>query len=326
MKAARLAAGAGIAFLLATGCSDERARESVRDISPTDPAELTPADPIDSVEPLDQPLDWNASADTQEFTDAAGLGMAYAGAGLVDGSASFVVDVPVPANSDVVNAAFYWTVRAMSPSVDDTVLINGVPRRGHLLTSFRTSHDEMWAFVFKLGGNGPGFVTAGQNTFDVMGPAVERPGRVDGIGAVVLYRKAGGFRHVITQGVPEFFHGPQELEGQVHSISFPALPHDTQADFLLFAGDCVDEDADTVWWTFGTGAAPSRLIGGAYARQSDVLRSGLGGQFDVVSLPGLVLPAGSDGFSFQVQSPYSPRGDSGILMFAALGMDAAPGL
>jgi hypothetical protein len=319
MNAGKLAASVGFLLLLATGCSD--------DSTPADAtaggnaADLAPSDPIDSDEPVDRPVAWDDGADVQVFADAAGLGVAYAGAGLTGPGASFEVDVPVPADTDVINAAFYWTVRSHSATVDDTVVINGVPRQGRLLTKFLTSHDEMWAYVFKLGGNGPGFVTAGRNAFDVEGPAVVQPGRVDGIGAIVVYRKPGGFRHVVMQAVPEFFHGPQEMDGRVHSVDFPAMPRDVQADFVLFAGDCVDEHADTLWWTFSSGAAPARLVGGSYDRQSDMLRSGLGGQFDVVVIPGLTAPAGSDAFTFQVQSPYSPRGDSGILVVAALCMD-----
>ncbi|MGQ0720984.1 MAG: hypothetical protein ACT4PE_05350, partial [Candidatus Eiseniibacteriota bacterium] len=310
MNAGKLAAVAGLVFLLATGCSDEPTTPAD---TAGDSAELVPADPIDSQVALDRPTEWDDASDLQVYTDAVGMGVAYAGAGLTGPEASFEIDVPVPADSDVLNAAFYWTVRSHSSTVDDTVVINGVPHQGRLLTKFLTSHDEMWAFVFKLGGNGPGIVTAGRNAFDVEGPAVTAPGRVDGIGGIVVYKKAGGFRHIVTQAVPEFFHGRQELEGQVHSVPFPAMQRDVQADFVLFAGDCVDEHADTLWWTFTSGAAPSRLIGGGYERQSDVLRSGLGGQFDLVVLPGLTAPAGSDAFTFQVQSPYSPRGDSGIL-------------
>jgi hypothetical protein len=316
--AIRLAAALGAFLLLAPGCGDDVV-DRAADPAGGDPA---PRDPLDSSDPLDPPPTWDSAVDTQTFFDSAGLALAYGGCGLVSGSGALHLDVPVAADTDVVNAAFYWTVRASSPVVANRIEIDGVVRHGRLLASWPTDPGVMWAFVFKLGGNGRGFVTAGTQAFHVVAPAFSGPARVDGIGVVVVHKQAGGFQQAIVQAVPEFFHGAQELEGQVHELTFPALAQDTRAELVLLAGDCVDEHADGLWWTFTQGIAPARLIAGPYQRVHDVLRSGLGAQFDAVAIDGLVAPAGSDGFAFQVQSPQRPRGDSGILAVAALCLEA----
>ncbi|HMB68507.1 MAG TPA: hypothetical protein VKU85_04325, partial [bacterium] len=107
-------------------------------------------------------------------------------------------------------------------------------------------------------------------------------------------------------------------EGQLHPFSFPAVTRDSPCKFLLLAGDCNDEHRDGLWFTFGTGSLPVRLIGGDYPTSRNLLGARRGAQFDVVQEDRLRAPAGADRFGFQVESPTVPRGDSGVLAVAAL--------
>lgn len=324
MKAHHLAAAAlaVLATAFVAGCQS--------DSSPSDP--LAPADtgaaladPIDTTEPVDaRPVRGPGITPLDTQFDAAGLGLVTGGCGLVQQPASFSIDVPVPQDTGVLRAAFYWTVRSPDPVVDKTVVINGQEYNGKLLAAFPTNHDEMWAFVFKVGGQNRGPVTAGLNTFEVSGLDIEKPGRVDGLGVIVTHRDPAGFRQIVTQALPEFFHGPQEVDGAVHTFGFAPVPAGTQAELVLFAGDCVDEHADGIAWTFHDGTAPARLVGSGYPVVGNVLNSNRGPQWDIVKLDGLTAPAGARGFSFQVISPHSPRGDSGILAVAALCLDQLP--
>jgi hypothetical protein len=305
--------GAGIALLLcalhAAGCGESTAPGAL-DAAP---------DPLDSEAPVSGQPVWAPGVEpTETFASVAGLNLVASGVGLVDQPAVLAVDVPAAADADIVVASFYWILRNDSAVGDSTVFIDGVERRGRLMASIQTDPSTGWAHVYKLGGMGRGFVRAGTNLFQVHGLDVQTPGRVDGIGVLVMYNDPHGWSRIEVHNVPEFFHGLQAAEGRLHAFSFPAVTRDSACRFLLLAGDCNDEHADALWFTFGQGSLPERLIGGEYPTSRNRLGARRGAQFDVVTEDRLRAPAGADRFGFQVQSPTVPRGDSGVLAVAAL--------
>jgi hypothetical protein len=280
---------------------------------------MSSPDPLDSGDAVSgQPVWAPGIAPFESHVSIAGLGLAAAGVGLVEQPVTLTVDVPVALDSDITVAAFYWIVRCASAVGDSTLLFDGVERRGRLMASIQTDAGSGWAHVFKLGGQGPGFVRAGLNSFEVSGLDVPMPGRADGIGVLVVHKDPTGFQRIEVHNVPEFFHGAQGLEGQLHSFGFPAVPADSRCRFVLLAGDCTDEHADALWYSFGQGSLPGRLIGGEHPMARSMLGARRGSQFDVVVEDRLRVPTGSDLFGFQVQSPLIPLGDSGVLAVAAL--------
>jgi hypothetical protein len=308
-----IATGAGLALLLAAiGCGEPAAPDGAG------PAPVP--DPLDSQEPVSGEPVWAAGVEpTETFTSAAGLNLVAGGVGLVDQPATLAVDVPVAADADITVAAFYWILRSEAATGDSTVIIDGVERGGRLMASIQTDPSTGWAHVYKLGGQGRGFVHAGANAFQVSGLDVQPPGRVDGIGVLVMYRDPAGYGRIEVRNVPEFFHGAQGLEGRLHSFSVPTVAADSRCRFVLLAGDCTDNDADALWFAFGQGGIlPGRLIGGEHPSARNLLRSRGGAQFDVVVEDRLRAPTGADVFAFQVQSPQVPAGDSGVLAVAAL--------
>jgi hypothetical protein len=280
---------------------------------------MSAPDPLDSGDPVSgQPVWAPGIAPGESHVSIAGLGLAAAGVGLMVQPATLTVDVPAASDADVTVAAFYWIVRCASDVGDSTALFDGVERRGRLMASIQTDAGTGWAHVYKLGGQGPGFVRAGVNSFEVSGLDVQAPGRADGIGVLVVYKDPKGYQRIEVHNVPEFFHGAQGLEGQLHSFGFPAVAADSRCRFVLLAGDCTDEHADALWYSFGQGALPGRLIGGEHPMARSVLGGRHGNQFDVVVEDRLRAPTGADVFGFQVQSPVLPVGDSGVLAVAAL--------
>jgi hypothetical protein len=253
-----------------------------------------------------------------------GVDIVAGGVGLLSGSGSFSVNVPVASAAEIVEAGFYWSGRSFSSSGDPDIVINSTTYPATLVNSFLIS--QRYAFFYKL--DAMGIVQPGMNTFNVSGFDMGPDGLADGIGLYVVYEDdTSDYVEILTMDLGEywFWADPNFPNGGVHNFAFDPVDVSRDGQLLLFVGDCEPGRSDAVWFESSTGSsAPSSLIGGPYPMVSNVFNAAQGEFWDVWSKSDVMIPADAGHMAFQIESPEPGNGDSGMASFAAFAVPGGP--
>jgi PKD repeat protein len=299
---------------IALGACDDRA--------PLDPQAAAPASEgvLDETPVGDPPRgEFPANHHREILGEFAAVNVAVGGVGLFAQPATLSLDVPVPKGGTIRQAWFYWSGRSLFPVSDDTIVIDGVEHTGTLLSSFEHSvSPRRFAFLYKM--DATDLVAAGANSFEISGFDMGLLGRPNGIGLVVVYDDAEGYADVQLMELADFFYWADVDAGNggVHAFEFDASAEDRDAALTLLVGDGEPGRPDALWWTVGAGEAPETDLVGVATAIPDVLVSGVGEQFDVVSVSEVPVEAGAEHLAFQMESPEEGNGDSGMLSLAIL--------
>jgi hypothetical protein len=243
------------------------------------------------------------------FAGVTGQNLATGGVGLVGGSGSFDVTVPVGAPSEILSATFYYN--GSGPGSDDTVIINGDE---YVATLVGTILDAYW---YKL--DGMALVSPGPNSFDVSGISFGGEHN-DGIGLAVVYEDVASDVQMvrILELTDYFYWNSVQPNSMVHNFTVTPSDMDRDVECVFMVGDCTPARPDGVWYHSGVGAAhPGDIVGGPFPHMDNVLNSVNGPEWDIFTIPSTV-PADAGHFAFQVESPAAGNGDSGLISFAAL--------
>jgi hypothetical protein len=246
-----------------------------------------------------------------------GVSLVANGVGLMPGSGSFSLNVPVASSADILEAAFYWNGRSPNPAGDPDIVINGTNHSATLVTSFLIS--QRYAFFYKL--DALGMVVPGNNTFNVSGFDMGPDGLPNGIGLAVIYRDPTSDYTVIqTMDLGEYFYYQQPgfENGDVHNFAFDPEDVAREGELMIMVGDCQPTRSDAIWFETGPGSsAPANLIGGPHPHVNNVLVAAQGDAWDIYQRSDLMIPANAGHFAFQIESPMAGNGDSGLVSFAA---------
>jgi hypothetical protein len=247
------------------------------------------------------------------------LNIAVSGCGLVLQPSRLRIDVPAASPADIREARFYWAGYGPAQGGDDTILIDGVARTGTLVAAHEIGGADPWMYCYRL--DAPELVTGGgfQNfTMSGFTPGGTRRG---GAALAVIYRDPNSaWTRIRTVEPNEFvrWDAPAHERGAVWSFPIQPLAQQRQAKLVVVTVDAERDLTDRVWWGTGTSAAPAGDIAGATSGLfSDLLRSAYGSWLDVLSRPGLIVPANSRWFAYQLESPAN-NGDCLIHLFGAV--------
>lgn len=244
--------------------------------------------------------------------------LVVAGAGLLLQPAQVRLTVPVTDPADILEASFYWMGRGPSSAGDDTILIDGVPYTGTLVSSQNAGGTDPWVLIYKL--DALGIVVPGTHDYVVSGfdPGSIRRG---GIALAAIHRDpTSPFARIRTVEPYELVRWDMAGQDRGAVWSFPITPDaaDRIASLTIVTSDCEAFLPDRIWWGTGAGASPTGDLVGGGNLISDQLRSALGPWMDVLQRPALLVPAGSEHFAYQLESPSG--GDAIVHLFGAVGI------
>jgi hypothetical protein len=246
------------------------------------------------------------------------LNFAVSGCGLVLQPSRLRIDVPAASPADIREAYFYWAGYGPAQGGDDTILIDGVARTGTLIAAHEVGGADPWVYCYRL--DAPELVGTGVLNFVMSGftPGGTRRG---GAALAVIYRDPNSvWTRIRTVEPNEFVRWdvPGHERSAVWSFPIQPLPQARTAKLVVVTVDAERDLTDRVWWATGTGSAPAGdLVGATPGVFTDLLRSAYGSWMDVLSRPGLIVPANSRYFAYQLESP-AGNGDSLVHLFGAV--------